>query len=264
MSSILVGRTRARSQAIQLLFQAEIQGVDVFDLLAGGSYVLEDGPLDEYGEQIARGVARTRLSIDRLIAGVSQNWNLSRMPLVDRTIMSVAIHEMFDEPEVPTSVAISEAVEISKVYGTDDSSSFVNGVLGRVARMAEEHPDMSLGQIAKTVAPLEEPVAQAEEPAEGGEPAGETAADAQTASAESEGAAEPVEAPTAEVPAAEPETPVAPVAAAEAAPVAAEDAPAPAAQADEPAPAAESASAAASAPAAQDSPAVEKDARGDE
>ncbi|MBS5451425.1 MAG: transcription antitermination factor NusB [Coriobacteriia bacterium] len=156
MSSILVGRTRARSQAIQLLFQAEIQAVDVFDLLASGQYVLEDGPLDEYGEQLARGVARTRLSIDRLIAGVSQNWNLSRMPLVDRTIMSVAVHEIFDEDEVPTSVAISEAVEISKVYGTDDSSSFVNGVLGRVARLADEHPDLGLAQIAKLVAPVEE------------------------------------------------------------------------------------------------------------
>ncbi len=156
MSSILVGRTRARSQAIQLLFQAEIQAVDVFDLLAGGQYVLEDGPLDEYGEQLARGVARTRLPIDRLIAGVSQNWNLSRMPLVDRTIMSVAVHEIFDEDEVPTSVAISEAVEISKVYGTDDSSSFVNGVLGRVARLADEHPDLGLAQIAKLVAPVEE------------------------------------------------------------------------------------------------------------
>ena len=172
MSSILVGRTRARSQAIQLLFQAEVQGVDVFDLLAGRDYVLEDGPLDEYGEQLARGVARTRLAIDRLIAGVSQNWNLSRMPLVDRAIMSVAIHEMFDEEEVPTSVAISEAVEISKVYGTDDSSSFVNGVLGRVARMAEEHAGMSLAQLAKTVSPVEdETSAEGAAPAEADAPA---------------------------------------------------------------------------------------------
>lgn len=199
MSSILVGRTRARSQAIQLLFQAEIQGVDVFDLLASGSYVLEDGPLDEYGEQLARGVGRTRLAIDRLIAGVSQNWNLSRMPLVDRTIMGVAIHEMFDEPEVPTSVAISEAVEISKVYGTDDSSSFVNGVLGRVARMAEEHPEMSLAQIAKTVAPVEQGApAEGEASADGSEA---PAATGEAPAAEPAGAreAERAEAPVTEV-----------------------------------------------------------------
>lgn len=187
MSSILVGRTRARSQAIQLLFQAEVQGVDVFDVLASRDYVLEDGPLDEYGERIARGVARTRLSIDRLIAGVSQNWNLSRMPLVDRAIMAVAIHEMFNEPEVPTSVAISEAVEISKVYGTDDSSSFVNGVLGRVARMAEEHPEMSLAQIARTVAPEEPPTQEA-----AGEDAGAPAA---TADASADALAEAEAAP---------------------------------------------------------------------
>ena len=178
MSSIFVGRTRARSQAIQILFQAEVQGIDVFDLIDSGSYALDDGPLEKYAEQLARGVARSRLSIDRLIAGVSQNWNLSRMPLVDRTIMGIAIHEVFDEPEVPTSVAISEAVEISKVYGTDDSSSFVNGVLGRVARLADEHPDATLGQIAALAA--EDGGAQEDDAQQGGAEEGHAAdADAQ-------------------------------------------------------------------------------------
>ncbi len=152
MSNIIVGRTRARSQAIQLLFQAEIQGVDVFDLLEKGEYVLDDGPLDKYANELARGVAVNRLAIDRLLANVSHNWNLSRMPLVDRCVMSIAVFEMFGVERVPTSVAISEAVELSKVYGTDDSSSFVNGILGRVSRLADENPDLPLARIAQLAA----------------------------------------------------------------------------------------------------------------
>ncbi len=152
MSNIIVGRTRARSQAIQILFQAEIQGIDVFDLLEKGEYALDDGPLDKYANELARGVAVNRLAIDRLLDNVSHNWNLSRMPLVDRCVMGVAVFEMFGVERVPTSVAISEAVELSKVYGTDDSSSFVNGILSRVARLAEENPDLPLARIAQLAA----------------------------------------------------------------------------------------------------------------
>lgn len=152
MSSIIVGRTRARSQAIQVLFQAEVQGIDVFDLLRSGEYALDDGPIDAFAEQLARGVAVNRIAIDRLIGALAHNWNLSRMPLVDRCVMAVAVHEIFCEEEVPTSVAISEAVELSKVYGTDDSSSFVNGILGRVAKLVEENPGTPLSVIARMVA----------------------------------------------------------------------------------------------------------------
>lgn len=149
MSNIIVGRTRARSQAIQILFQAEVQGIDVFDLLEKGEYALDDGPLDKYANELARGVAVNRLAIDRMLGGVSHNWNLSRMPLVDRCVMGVAVFEMFGVERVPTSVAISEAVELSKVYGTDDSSAFVNGILGRVSRLAEANPGLPLARIAQ-------------------------------------------------------------------------------------------------------------------
>lgn len=166
MSSIIVGRTRARSQAIQVLFQAEVQGVDVFDLLRGGEFALDDGPIDEFAERIARGVAVNRIAIDRLIGGLAHNWNLSRMPLVDRCVMSVAVYEIFCEEEVPTSVAISEAVELSKVYGTDDSSSFVNGILGRVARLVEENPEAALPVLARMVGAAEAEQAEDEPPCE--------------------------------------------------------------------------------------------------
>lgn len=196
-SNIIVGRTRARSQAIQIVFQAEIQGVDIFDLIHSGEYALDDGPAAEYALTLAKGVAVNRIAIDRLTGAVSKNWNLSRMPLVDRCVMAVAIYELFCQPEIPASVAISEAVELSKVYGTDDSSSFVNGILGRVARLAEANPGVELAPLARLVA-----AGEATEPAENPAPvvpaapapAEEAAAEAVTAE---EDAPAEVEAPVA-------------------------------------------------------------------
>lgn len=150
--SKIAGRTRARVQAIQLLFQAQIQGLDVFDLLRDGTYALEDGPVDPFAEELARGVAVNRLAIERMLDNISTCWSYSRMPIVDRTIMAVALFEMFMQDDTPVSVAISEAVEISKLYGGDDSSNFVNGILGDVARLAQENPGASLAVLANKVA----------------------------------------------------------------------------------------------------------------
>ena len=197
MSSILVGRTRARSQAIQLIFQAEIQGVDVFDLLERGEYALDDGPLDDYAAELARGVATNRIAIDRLIGSLSHNWNLSRMPLVDRAVMSISIFEVMCEDDVPQSVAISEAVELSKVYGTDDSSAFVNGILGRVSVLTRANPELSLAQLASLAASGELEDAEAAQGAEADPEAGEQA------DLPAEGEGQPVETCAGQVPAEE-------------------------------------------------------------
>ena len=125
-------RTRARSQALQLLFQAEIVGRSVDDVLAG-EYALDDGPLDWYGEELARGVDGLRHELDRIIGGHSRAWSITRMPAVDRNLMRIALYEMLCEDDVETPVAINEAVELAKAYGSDDTSRFINGVLGRVA-----------------------------------------------------------------------------------------------------------------------------------
>ena len=136
---------------MQIIFQANVQEIDVFDLLERADYVLDDGPLTPYAETLSRGVATHRLSIDKLIGGLSENWGINRMPQVDKAIMSIAIYEMFCEPEVDISVSINEAVEISKVFGTEDSPSFINGILGRVSRLMDEHPTSSLEELARLV-----------------------------------------------------------------------------------------------------------------
>ena len=75
--------------------------------------------------------------IDRLLNETSSGWKTSRMNKVDLSILRLAVYEMLYDDEIPTGVAINEAVEIAKRYGGDDSSSFINGILGKIARNPE-------------------------------------------------------------------------------------------------------------------------------
>lgn len=135
------GRTLARSQALQLLFQAEACGRTVNDVLEG-SYALDEGPLDAYASEIALGADAMLHELDAVIAVTSDNWSVSRMPAVDRNLLRLALFEMLEVDEVDTAVAIDECVELAKAYGTDESSRFVNGVLGKVARRMEAGEDV--------------------------------------------------------------------------------------------------------------------------
>lgn len=135
------GRTLARSQALQLLFQAEAAGRGVEGLL-GGDYALSQGPLDPYARELALGADERRPQLDAVIARASDNWSIGRMPSVDRNLLRIALFEILYEPEVATAVAIDECVELAKAFGTDDSGKFVNGVLGRVARELEDGVDV--------------------------------------------------------------------------------------------------------------------------
>lgn len=127
-----VGRTLARSQALQLLFQAEATERSVDEILAG-PYALSQGPLNEYAESLARGADSMRDELDARIGAASTNWTVSRMPSVDRNLLRLALYEMIAVDEVAIAVSIDESVELAKAYGTDESSRFVNGLLGRIA-----------------------------------------------------------------------------------------------------------------------------------
>lgn len=133
-------RHRARLQALQLLYQREVTGVSIAQILACESYSVEDGQPDEFCRSIALGVEEHLEEIDALMGTTSEHWSVTRMPLVDRNILRIATFELLHGVDVPPSVAINEAVELAKVYGGDDSSKFVNGVLGKIAerRQVEE------------------------------------------------------------------------------------------------------------------------------
>jgi len=144
-------RSRARRQALQILYQRDITGDTVQRIVNTRSYVADggepreyDGEPNEYCLELVAGVESRQAELDETIGEVSEHWTVSRMPFVDRNILRIAAWEItFGNPEeVPTNVAINEAVEMAKVFGGDDSSKFVNGVLGRIA---ENLPDTREG-----------------------------------------------------------------------------------------------------------------------
>lgn len=83
----------------------------------------------EYFLNTARGVVLNRESLDENISKYLKKWTISRIPKLDKAILETAMYEISNSDDIPTSVAINEAVRLSKKYGTDDSSSYINGVL---------------------------------------------------------------------------------------------------------------------------------------
>jgi N utilization substance protein B len=127
-------RSAARRKALQILFESEITGVGCSEILAKGLYVEEVGIPCEFTKLLLDGVSANMGAIDALIIKTSENWSLDRMPLVDKSILRIATFEMLHVDDVPYSVSINEAVELAKSFGgADDSSRFVNGVLGQIA-----------------------------------------------------------------------------------------------------------------------------------
>jgi len=129
----MLERSRARRLAMQILYQREITGETVGRILGTKSYSIEEGEPDGFCRELVCGVEEHLVEIDETIGTVSENWSVSRMPLVDRNILRLATYEVLFVDDVPASVAINEAVELAKVFGGEDSSKFVNGVLGKIA-----------------------------------------------------------------------------------------------------------------------------------
>lgn len=131
MSIHIGGRTLARSQALQLLFQAEANMLTVEEVLAG-DYALSKGPLDPYGRELALGADALRHDLDAIISERTRGWSLSRLNAVDRNLLRVALYEMLHVDDVELAVTIDEVVQLAHAYGTDESPRFINGLLGRV------------------------------------------------------------------------------------------------------------------------------------
>lgn len=131
-------RRKARESALALLYSSEITALDASSIAEQGSYPDDDIDVSEYAELLLKGIADHIEEIDEHLSTTSENWALDRMPIVDRAILRLAVYEMLFADDVPVSVAINEAVELAKIYGGEDESSrFVNGVLGRIARSLE-------------------------------------------------------------------------------------------------------------------------------
>lgn len=140
-------RRKGREMALEMLYQVDLGGSTAREALARYDPVErhaaqveesgEEAPVDaadlhaafDYARELVAGTLARREEIDALIVSQAENWRLERMPAVDRNILRLAVYELLAEPEVPKIVVLDEAIELSKAYGSEQSSSFVNGLL---------------------------------------------------------------------------------------------------------------------------------------
>lgn len=131
-------RTKARKRALDILFSADVRGDELASALAAAATRAANEPAREgswlYAREIVDGIIDNRDEIDEQITTHSRDWKLERMPAVDRALLRIGTWEIVFNDEVPTAVAIDEAVELAKELSTEDSGAFVHGVLARIAR----------------------------------------------------------------------------------------------------------------------------------
>ena len=135
-------RRVAREMVLQSLFQMDFTRAEPAEALAIALEVRQDegngaeaAKAAAYAEKVLKGTAEKLPEIDALIGKYAINWDVKRMPGIDRNILRMAIYEMrFGEEKVPVNVAVNEAVELAKQFGTEKSARFINGVLGKLMR----------------------------------------------------------------------------------------------------------------------------------
>ncbi|HEX6346982.1 transcription antitermination factor NusB [Umezawaea sp.] len=131
-------RSKARKRAVDILFEADLRGEDPVTLVAGRVGSADVPPVNDYTVTLVEGVKAHQARIDDLISEHAEGWTLQRMPAVDRAVLRIGLYELLWATDVPDAVAIDEAIELAKGLSTDDSPRFINGVLGRIAVIADQ------------------------------------------------------------------------------------------------------------------------------
>jgi N utilization substance protein B len=133
-------RSKARKQALDILYEADIRRADALAILAQRD-VKEDGPdarpIREFAKLIINGVVEHKRKIDELITTYAQGWDMDRLPAVDRNILRLAIFEILWSDEVADGIAIDEALVLARDLSTEDSTSFIHGLLGKISSIKE-------------------------------------------------------------------------------------------------------------------------------
>ena len=129
----MAARTKARKRALDVLFESEVRGLPLDGTLEE-RLAAQDPPLADYSVELVRGVREHQDRIDELLSTYAEGWTLDRMPSVDRNVLRLGVYELLYAEDVPDAVALSEAVAMARELSTDESPSFVNGVLGAIQR----------------------------------------------------------------------------------------------------------------------------------
>ncbi len=127
-------RSTGRQAALQLLYALDVAN-EPRDAVTRAFWRETPGDAEgrPYADQLVSGIHEQRAKVDERIAAASENWRLERMTPVDRNLLRIASYELEFVEDVPRAVAIDEAVELAKRFGTEESSKFINGVLEKIA-----------------------------------------------------------------------------------------------------------------------------------
>lgn len=123
-------RSKARKRALDVIYAAEVRrrsANDQLDEQLGAA-------INDYTVQLVRGVEEHRAHLDGVITDYAKGWTLDRMPAVDRNVLRIAIYEILYVDDVPDAVAVSEALHLVRDLSTDESPTYINGILGNVVR----------------------------------------------------------------------------------------------------------------------------------
>ena len=130
----MAARSKARKRALDILYASELRSEDPVVALERAIEAGE-GPTNDYTTTLVRGVVEHRERIDEVLTTYSKGWTLARMPAVDRNVLRIGVYELlWGDDDVPETVAVSEALHLVQDLSTDESPTFVNGLLGSVLR----------------------------------------------------------------------------------------------------------------------------------
>lgn len=129
-------RRRSREYALQILFQLELTGGTLNDEMLRDFWEgnKEDDDIKEFAHAIVKTTLENLEKIDNTIKKAAEHWSLERMAAIDRNILRAATCELLFRTDIPSSVAINEALEVAKKYSSEDSAPFINGILDKIAQ----------------------------------------------------------------------------------------------------------------------------------
>jgi N utilization substance protein B len=133
-------RSKARKQALDILYESDIRNSDPLAILESRD-VTEEGPdarpIRDFTRELIAGVSANRRKIDELIATYAQGWDMDRLAAVDRNILRLGIFEIIWSDELADGIAIDEAITLAKDLSTDDSATFIHGLLGKISSIKD-------------------------------------------------------------------------------------------------------------------------------
>ncbi len=129
-------RRKAREIALQMLYQMEVNPGELEAALElFWKDISASQPVKEFVNRIVQGVNARQEEIDALLARHSEHWRLSRMDMVDKSILRMGVFEIMFCEDIPVKVAMNEAVDLGKKFGAEESGAFINGILDKISRV---------------------------------------------------------------------------------------------------------------------------------